>query len=208
VTQWDRPQIDEGMLVVARALKHPQRGTYVLEAVIAGLHAQAPSADETDWAGIDGLYRQLMLIAPSPVVALNHAVAVAMSRGPTGSSGSNDLLQTASSTAIGPSTQTRAELLRRLGRAGEALPNYERALAMTSNQSERQLLINRIASLSIARSSNVDQARRHLYCSASRLSAACSLPPVTAWVACNPGSPPEKRRCCRRCAPFASMQTV
>lgn len=155
---WDSAQIDEGMVVVARALTHPQRGTYVLEAVIAGIHAQARSADETDWAGIEGLYRQLMLVAPSPIVALNHAVALAMSRGlEDGLERLERLAADGGLDGYRAFYTTRAELLRRLGRTREALPNYERALTMTSNQAERQLLIDRIASLSISRSSNVDQ---------------------------------------------------
>ena len=158
-SRWDSAQIDEGMVVLARALKYPQRNPYVLEAVIAGIHAQARNAEDTDWAGIEGVYRQLMLVGPSPVVALNHAVAVAMSRGPE-----EGLELLARLAAVGELAgyrvfyTTRAELLRRAGRASEALPNYEQALAMTSNQAEQRLLKDRIASLSISRSSNVDQA--------------------------------------------------
>ena len=158
-SEWDSRQIDEGMVVVARALRQPQRGPYVLEAVIAGIHARARTAEETDWAGIEGLYRHLMRVAPSPVVALNHAVAVAMSRGLEYGLGLLERLA-ADGELDGYRAfhTTRAELLRRLGRASEARPDYERALAMTSNQAERQLLIDRIAALSISRSSNVDRA--------------------------------------------------
>lgn len=147
-SRWDRQQIDEGMVVLARALQSPTRHQYVLEAAIAGTHARARTPEDTDWAGIEGLYRRLMVVSTSPVIALNHAVAVAMSRG------LEEGLRLLEALAAGGELAgyrafytTRAELLRRLGRDGEALPNYERALGMTSNEVERKLLSGRIASL-------------------------------------------------------------
>lgn len=146
--RWDWTQIDEGMVALARALGQPTRGPYVLQAAIAGMHARARTPEDTDWAGIEALYRQLMSISNSPVVALNHAVAVAMSRGP------DEGLALIEGLAAGGTLAgyrffytARAELLRRLGRVGEALPNYERALGMTSNDVERRLLTARIAAV-------------------------------------------------------------
>jgi RNA polymerase sigma-70 factor (ECF subfamily) len=147
-SRWNRAQIDEGMVVLARALKHPDRNRYVLEAAIAGTHAQARRAEDTDWAGIEGLYRQLLLVAGSPVIALNHAVAVAFSRGPAEGLSLLDQLSSESELAgYRAFYTTKAELLRRLGRIAEAIPNYERALGMTSNEVERRFLGVRIASL-------------------------------------------------------------
>jgi RNA polymerase sigma-70 factor, ECF subfamily len=147
-SRWDRRQIDEGMVVLAQALRYPTRQRYVLEAAIAGTHAGTSRSEDTDWVGIEGLYRQLMAVVSSPVVELNHAVAVAMSRGP------GEGLQLVEALAARGELAdyralytTRAELLRRLGRHGEALPNYERALGMTSNEVERSFLRTRMGSL-------------------------------------------------------------
>jgi RNA polymerase sigma-70 factor, ECF subfamily len=147
-SRWNRRQIDEGMVILARALRHVARQRYVLEAAIAGTHAQARRAEETDWAGIEGLYRQLMTVVSSPVIELNHAAAVAMSRGPEAGLELVEALSTRGELADYRALYTtRAELLRRLGRHREALPNYERALGMTSNEVERRFLRARIASL-------------------------------------------------------------
>jgi RNA polymerase sigma-70 factor (ECF subfamily) len=147
-SRWDRSQIDEGVVTLARALDHPARGKYVLEAAIAAIHARARTPDETDWAGIEGLYRQLMTLSSSPVIALNHAVAVAMGRGLEQGLALLDVLAADGALAGYRALYTaRAEMLRRLGRANEALPNYERALGMTANDAERRLIAARIASL-------------------------------------------------------------
>jgi RNA polymerase sigma-70 factor, ECF subfamily len=144
-SRWDRRQIDDAMVTLARALGHPMRGQYVLEAAIAGTHAHARTPEETDWRGIEGLYRQLMSISHSPVVALNHAVAVAMSRGlDEGLALVETLAEHGALAGYRPFYIARAELLRRLGRRAEALPNYERALGMTANEVERRLLTARI----------------------------------------------------------------
>lgn len=145
-SRWDWSQIDEGMVVLARALGHPARGQYVLQAAIAGTHAHARTPEDTDWAGIEGLYRQLMAVSSSPVIALNHAVAVAMNQGLEEGLALVDALAADGALAGYRFFYiTRAELLRRLGRDVEALPNYERALGMTSNEVERRLLTARIA---------------------------------------------------------------
>jgi RNA polymerase sigma-70 factor (ECF subfamily) len=147
-SRWDRSQIDEGMVVLARALGYSTRGQYVVQAAIAGTHAQARTPEETNWAGIEGLYRQLMAISNSPVIALNHAVAVAMSRGLEEGLALIEALAADGALAGYRLFYTaRAELLRRLGRSSEALPNYERALGMTSNEVERRLLMARINAL-------------------------------------------------------------
>jgi RNA polymerase sigma-70 factor (ECF subfamily) len=144
-SRWDWLQIDEGMVTLARALGYPARGQYVLQAAIAGMHVHARTPEETDWEGIEGLYRQLMAISGSPVIALNHAVAVAMSRGLEEGLALLDALAAERVLACyRPFYITRAELLRRLARPAEALPNYERALGMTSNEVERRLLTARI----------------------------------------------------------------
>jgi RNA polymerase sigma-70 factor (ECF subfamily) len=147
-SRWDWPQIDEGMVALARALGHPTRGPYVLQAAIAGTHARARTPNDTDWAGIEGLYRQPMAISNSPVIALNHAVAVAMNRGLEEGLALIEALAADGALAGYRLFYTaRAELLRRLGRVVEALPNYERALGMTSNEVERRLLTARIAAV-------------------------------------------------------------
>ncbi len=144
-SRWDWSQIDEGMVVLARGLGYPRRGQYVLQAAIARTHAHARSPEDTDWAGIEGFYRQLMALSSSPVIALNHAVAVAMSRGlEEGLALVEALAAQGDLAGYRLFYTTRAELLRRLGRGAEALPNYERALGMTSNEVERKLLTAQI----------------------------------------------------------------
>jgi predicted RNA polymerase sigma factor len=135
------------MVILARALGFPARNQYVLEAAIAGTHVQARTPGETDWAGIEGLYRELMLVTHSPVVALNHAVAVAMHRGLEEGLKLLDALAVDGELAGYRFYTTRGELLRRLGRFDEALPNYERALGMTANEVDRRLLGSRIAAI-------------------------------------------------------------
>jgi RNA polymerase sigma-70 factor (ECF subfamily) len=112
------------------------------------MHARARTPEDTDWVGIEGLYRQLMAMSNSPVVALNYAVAVAMSRG------LEEGLALIEELAAGGALAgyrffyiARAEVLRRLRRWAEALTNYERALGMTANEVERRLLTARIAAV-------------------------------------------------------------
>jgi RNA polymerase sigma-70 factor (ECF subfamily) len=144
-SRWDWPQIEQGLVWLARALRHSTRDRFLLEASIAAAHVVAPTAEETDWAGIEGLYRQLMRLSSSPVIALNHAVAVAMSQGLE--AGLARMQALSADQALSGYRQfytARAELLRRLDRSAEALPDYEQALAMTSNEVERRLLTERI----------------------------------------------------------------
>jgi RNA polymerase sigma-70 factor, ECF subfamily len=145
---WNREQIDDGVHLVERALRMRSLGSYQLQAAIAAVHADARTAVETDWEEIAALYAQLLQIHPSPVVALNHAVAVAMSKGieeglalidTVGASHALDryyLFHAA-----------RADLLRRLGRANEAADAYRSAIDLTPNAIERQFLKARLKSV-------------------------------------------------------------
>ncbi len=144
-TQWDRPAIDEGIRLVRGALRGCP-GRFALQAAIATLHAQAPSYPETDWPKIVRLYDLLGRAWPSPVVALNRAVAVAMAAGPEAG-----LAELASLERDGRLAgyrylpAARADLLRRLGRADEAAEAYRAALELTANHAERQFLASRLA---------------------------------------------------------------
>jgi RNA polymerase sigma-70 factor, ECF subfamily len=146
---WDRDQIDEGLQLVERALSSRRVGPYGIQAAIAAVHAGAPDAAATDWDEIVGLYDLLILAAPSPVVELNRAVAVAMRDGPAaglavvdGILGRGDLLEYRFAHAA------RADLCRRLGRTGDARASYERALALTRQEPERRFIERRLAELS------------------------------------------------------------
>jgi RNA polymerase sigma-70 factor, ECF subfamily len=146
---WDRDQIDEGLQLVERALSSRRVGPYGIQAAIAAVHAGAPDAAATDWDEIVGLYDLLILAAPSPVVELNRAVAVAMRDGPAAGLavvdrilGRGDLLEYRFAHAA------RADLCRRLGRTGDARASYERALALTRQEPERRFIERRLAELS------------------------------------------------------------
>jgi RNA polymerase sigma-70 factor (ECF subfamily) len=145
---WDRTQIAEGIGLLETALQAQRPGPYQIQAAVAALHSQAPVADATDWQQIAALYGQLVRLTPTPVVALNHAVAVAMAHGVheglalverIGSVGELDrypLFHAA-----------RADLLRRLGRTTEAAAAYERASALTTNTVEQEYLQRRLQAL-------------------------------------------------------------
>jgi RNA polymerase sigma-70 factor (ECF subfamily) len=145
---WNREQIAEGVAIVQRALSIGQVGPYTIQAAIAAVHAQAPSATATDWGHIVALYDLLLQAHPSPVVALNRAVAVAMRDGPLagltlidtilaqGDLGNYHLIHAA-----------RADLYRRLGRTKEARISYERALSLTQQEPERRFLGRRLSEL-------------------------------------------------------------
>jgi RNA polymerase sigma-70 factor, ECF subfamily len=144
-SRWDAAQMAEGQALAEEALRRGGAGFYALQAAIAALHAQAAHAGETDWPQIAALYSLLLRLHPSPVVALNHAAAVAMGerldRGlrlieqleATGELESYHLLPAA-----------KADILRRLGRATEAAAAYERALALVSQDAERRYLERRL----------------------------------------------------------------
>lgn len=142
---WDQDDIREGLALVETSLRQGRVGPYQLQAAIAALHAEAALAAETDWLQIAALYRELMRMNPSPIIALNHAVAVAMSEGPqeglllidaAGSSGKLDnyyLYHAA-----------RGDLFRRLQRFDESTEAYSRAIELTTNQVEKQYMRKRI----------------------------------------------------------------
>ena len=145
--RWDRGQIDEGAALVEAALRGGGRppGAYALQAAIAAVHAQAPTAAATDWRQITALYGMLARVYPSPVVELNRAVAVAMSDGLEHGLELMDALDhRAELTGYHLLPAARAELLRRLGRPVEAAASYRRALALVSNEAERRHLAKRL----------------------------------------------------------------
>jgi RNA polymerase sigma-70 factor (ECF subfamily) len=144
-SQWDKGGIEEGLALVEEALRLGRVGPYQLQAAIAALHAQAPSPAETDWPQIAALYERLLRLHPSPVVGLNHAVAVSMSGtfadglrridelGATGELAGYYLFHAA-----------RADLLRRMSRHAEAASAYQSAIALASNDVERNFLKRRL----------------------------------------------------------------
>jgi RNA polymerase sigma-70 factor (ECF subfamily) len=146
-TRWNRTQIAEGAALVETALRAGGRppGPYALQAAIAAVHAQASTAAATDWRQIAALYAILARVHPTPVVELNRAVAVAMSSGiERGLALVDDLDQRGELAGYHPLPVARAELLRRLGRHGEAADSYRRALALVSNEAERRHLEKRL----------------------------------------------------------------
>ena len=145
--RWDRGQIEEGRALVRGALERARPGTYALEAAIAAVHAESASADATDWAQIAGLYARLLELHPSPVVALNRAVAVAMADGYEAGLCLVDALELALD-GYHLWHAARADLLRRLGRRTEAITSYQRAHALAHNASEVRFLARRLAELS------------------------------------------------------------
>jgi RNA polymerase sigma-70 factor (ECF subfamily) len=148
---WNRTQIDEGRRLLEQALRSSRIGRYALQAAIAAVHAEAPAADRTDWAQIVALYDILLRMEPTPVVALNRAVAVAMRDGPLeGLSVIDDILGRGELAEYHLAHSARAELLRRLGRTGEAIEAYERALALSTQEPERRFLTRRLNELSRA----------------------------------------------------------
>jgi RNA polymerase sigma-70 factor (ECF subfamily) len=144
---WDRSAIAEGITLVRRALRHRPPGRYPLMAAIAAVHAEAPTFETTDWAEIVGLYDLLVEIWPSPVVALNRAVAVGFARGPQAGLEALDAVATEPVLAgYSYLAASRAEFLRQLGRWDDARLAYQEALMLTSNTVERQFLEARLQS--------------------------------------------------------------
>jgi len=145
---WDRPAIAEGVALVREALRRRPPGRYALMAAIAAVHDEAPSWDDTDWRELVGLYDLLVDVWPSPVVALNRAVAVGLASGPTAGLAALDALTAEPQLAgYGYLAAARADFLRRLGRIAEARVAYEEALLLTENDVERQFLADRLRSL-------------------------------------------------------------
>ncbi|HEX6435048.1 MAG TPA: RNA polymerase sigma factor [Gemmatimonadales bacterium] len=145
---WDREQIAEGVALVERALRSRHFGPYTLQAAIAALHAEAPTAAATDWSEIVGLYDVLLRAEPSPVVELNRAAAVAMRDGPeAGLRLIDQLLARGELTDYPLAHSARAELARRLHRTEQAIEAYERALALTTQAPQRRFLEWRLTEL-------------------------------------------------------------
>ena len=145
---WNREQIAEGMALVEEALKSRRFGSYTLQAAIAAVHAEAKSASVTDWRQIVALYDLLLRIHPSPVVQLNRAVAIAECEGPeAGLAHIDALLEHGELANYYLAHSARADLYRRLGRTAEARAAYEKALALTRQEPERQFLQERIRQL-------------------------------------------------------------
>ena len=145
---WNREQIAEGVALLEKALKSRRFGSYTLQAAIAAVHAEAESVAATDWRQIVALYDQLLRIQPSPVVQLNRAVAIAMRDGPeAGLTHIDAVLEHGELANYYLAHSARADMYRRLGRTAEARSSYEKALALTQQEPERQFLQERIRQL-------------------------------------------------------------
>ena len=145
-TRWDRDRIAHGVDELARALRRRRPGPYQVQAAIAAVHAEAPTWADTDWPQLAGLYAELARLAPSPVVELNRAVAVSYAEGAAAGLAIVDSLVDDPRLARGHQLPaTRADVLRRLGRDGEAAAEYRVALARAGTAPERALLSRRLA---------------------------------------------------------------
>ena len=137
---WDRALVEEGQALVRVCLRRNMPGPYQIQAAISAVHSDAPTAAATDWPQILALYDQLMAYTPTPVVALNRAVALAEVEGPEAALGVIDGLDLDGFHLF---HAARADVLQRLGRYGEAAEAYEAALAVATNTSERRFLEGR-----------------------------------------------------------------
>jgi RNA polymerase sigma-70 factor (ECF subfamily) len=137
--RWDRALIEEGQAIVRRCLRRDQPGPYQIQAAINAVHADAAVAAQTDWAQIVALYDQLLAVAPTPVVALNRAIAIGEVQSPATALALVDQLDLDN---YYPFHATRADLLRRLGRESEAAAAYKRAADMAPTDAERDFLRN------------------------------------------------------------------
>ena len=145
---WDRQQIAKAQGLIERALASRRIGPYVLQAAIAGIHAEAPCFGETDWTRIVALYDILSRVDPSPVVALNRAVALAMRDGPEVGLAAIEAVQSRGGLeGYHLAHAARADMQRRLGLTEAARASYERALELTHQPAERQFLQARLAQL-------------------------------------------------------------
>jgi RNA polymerase sigma-70 factor (ECF subfamily) len=149
---WNKEQIAEGVALLEKALGHRGKsgrfGSYTLQAAIAAVHAEAKSTAATDWRQIVALYNQLVRIHPSPVAHLNRAVAIAMCDGPeAGLAHIDAVLEHGELANYYLAHSARADMYRRLGRTAEARASYEKALALTQQEPERQFLQERIRQL-------------------------------------------------------------
>jgi RNA polymerase sigma-70 factor (ECF subfamily) len=145
---WNRRQIEEGRALVERALATRRFGPYTLQAAIAAVHSGTSEAAATDWAQIVGIYDVLLRVEPSPVVELNRAVAIAMRDGPAAGLALIEGILARGELAEYPHAHSaRADLCRRLGRSGEAVGSYRRALELSGQEPQRRFLLEQIARL-------------------------------------------------------------
>jgi RNA polymerase sigma-70 factor, ECF subfamily len=136
-TRWDRALIEEGQAIVGWCRRRNQPGPYQLQAAINAVHADAPTVEQTDWSQIVALYDQLLVVAPTPVVALNRAIAIGELQGPAAALA---LVEELDLDTYHPFHATRADLLGRLGRHREAAAAYQRGAAMAPTEAERTFL--------------------------------------------------------------------
>jgi RNA polymerase sigma-70 factor (ECF subfamily) len=136
-SRWDRALIEEGQAIVRRCLRRNQPGAYQLQAAINAVHADAATLEQTDWSQIAALYDQLLAVAPTPVIALNRAIAIGEVQGAAAALALVDELHLDN---YHPFHATRADLLRRLGRNSEAAAAYERAAGLAPTNAERDFL--------------------------------------------------------------------
>jgi RNA polymerase sigma-70 factor (ECF subfamily) len=135
--RWDRGMVEEGQSLVRQCLRRGRPGPYQIQAAINAVHSDAPTTGETDWAQVVALYDQLLAVTPTPVVALNRAVAVAELRGPAEAL---DLVDELRLDRYHLYHSVRGNLLRRLGRPGEAAQAYETALRKATTDADRTVL--------------------------------------------------------------------
>jgi RNA polymerase sigma-70 factor (ECF subfamily) len=144
-SRWDRAEIEEGTRLVETALRQRRLGPYQLQSAIAAVHANAESSAATDWAEIRALYAELAVITPSPIVELNHAVAVAMAEGlEEGLKRIDALGKSGDLNRYYLFHAARADLLRRLGRKQEACSAYREAIHLATNDVEQSYLKKRL----------------------------------------------------------------
>ena len=148
---WDSAEIEEAEVLLSAALRHRRAGPYQLQAAIAACHTSAANAADTDWAQIASLYELLARVVPSPVVALNQAVAIAMASGlDAGLEVVGELEESGRLDGYHLLHATRADLLRRLGRLGEAEVAYRRALELAGSDAERRFLARRLDEVTVS----------------------------------------------------------
>jgi RNA polymerase sigma-70 factor, ECF subfamily len=146
-TRWDQTLISEGHELVRECLRRNQPGPFQIQAAIAAVHADAPTAESTDWSQIIALYDQLYALRPNPVVALNRSVAVAELHGPADGLAALAEIDAASLDSYQPYHAARADLLARAGRLDEAAAAYDRAIELTTNPVERDFLARQRAAV-------------------------------------------------------------
>jgi RNA polymerase sigma-70 factor (ECF subfamily) len=147
-SQWDRAALAEAHGEIVGCLRSGRPGRYVLQAAIASLYAAAPAYDQTDWPQLLALYDELLKAWPSPVVALNRTVPLAMARGPQVALAEVERLERdARLSGYQYLPAIKADLLSRLGRPAEAAAAYRQALALTANETERAFLGGQLATL-------------------------------------------------------------